>query len=62
MVNNNCFCHKKLTIVAILLKFGLKVHTSLLDRFGKFKVFLLPGNRVIYAYVPGGELRIVKMC
>ena len=62
VVNNNCFCSQKLTILAIWLKFGLKVHTSLLDRFGKFKVFLLPGNKVISAYEPGGELRIVKKC
>ena len=59
-LNNNCFCHKNLTILAIWLKFGLKVHTSLLDRFGKFKVFLLPGNKAISAYVPGGEFRILK--
>ena len=40
VVNNSCFCHKKLNVIAIWLKFGLKVHTSLLDKFGKFKVFL----------------------
>ena len=59
VVNNSCFCSH---IIAIWLQFGLKVHTSLLDRFGKFKVFLLPGNKVISAYEPGGELRIVKKC
>ena len=40
VVNNSCFCHKMLNVIAIWLKFGLKVHTSLLDKFGKFKVFL----------------------
>ena len=45
VVNNNyVFCYKKVTIIAIKLKFGLNVHssytcTSLLNVFGKFKCF-----------------------
>ena len=60
MVNNNCFCHKKLTILADI--WSEDSYILGLTGLESLKVFLLPGNKVISAYVPGGELRIVKKC
>ena len=41
VVNNYVFRYKKVTIIAIKLKFRLKVHTSLLNTFGSVSVIRL---------------------
>ena len=56
MVNNYVFCYKKVTIIAIKMKFSLNVHTSLLNMFGKFRVFLLSDYKVVAVYVPRVDL------
>ena len=58
--NNNVLCYKKVTIIAIRLEFGPNFHTSLLNMFGKFYVFLLSDYEVVAAYVPSVDLQFIK--
>ena len=50
---------KNVIFVAMKMKSGLNVLISVLIKYGKFKVFLLPANNFVAAYVPDGELRLI---
>ena len=59
MTNDYVFGYRKVTVVAIRLKYGVDVHSSFVSKYGNLEVFSQFGYEGIDVYVTGGELRLV---